>query len=444
MTEVRVLADKAQMVALSKLDEFENNSRVHTETQVAQIAASMQQWGFTLPILADESMVIIAGHARARAARKLGMSKVPVVIAEGWTDEQKRAYVIADNQLAMNSEWNEQLLASEIAGLNSMEFDLGLLGFGDAELTRMLEPDQDEQFGEDDVPEVPEAPPVSQTGDVWVMGAHRLAVGDCTDPEVVARLCEGDPGVNVLLTDPPYNVDYQSKSTGKKIKNDSMAHGPFLAFLTDAFGAAKQVLRPGAAFYIWHGDGEYGLEFRMAARAVGWQVRQCLIWRKNAAVMGRQDYQWKHEPALYGHDAGGEPEPSDLWEYEEGHDGALYGWTEGEAHKWFSDRKQTTVLDFDKPKKSEDHPTMKPVALFERLIRNSCTKDGIVLDIFAGSGTTLIAAIKRNRVARLCELDPVYADVIVRRYMKFTGLPAVLAETGEHFENVQQMRHESE
>jgi site-specific DNA-methyltransferase (adenine-specific) len=258
----------------------------------------------------------------------------------------------------------------------------------------------------DDAPEV-QAEAISKPGDVWVMGRHRLLVADSTSLDDVERLMAGQLA-DLLLTDPPYNVNYQGKTKSKlEIKNDTMGDGDFRQFLRDAFAAADAVMKPGAVFYIWHADVE-SVNFRGACADVGWQARQGLIWVKNSLVLSRQDYHWKHEPCIY-------------------------GWKDGAGHLWAADRKQTTVLEFDRPSKNIEHPTMKPVALFEYQLLNNTKGGDVVLDLFGGSGTTLIAAEKNGRVARLMELDPRYADVIVRRWQAFAGQSAILEATGEPF-----------
>jgi site-specific DNA-methyltransferase (adenine-specific) len=392
---------------------FARNSRTHSAEQIAQIAASIHEFGFTNPVLIDEKGGIIAGHGRVQGARKLGLEQVPTITLTGLSDAQKRAYVIADNKLALNAGWDMELLASEITGLNEDGFDLNLLGFDEDELGDLLGTETGGLTDPDDAPEVP-IKATSVTGDIWVLGRHRVMCGDSTSNEALEKLTEGQL-VDMWLTDPPYNVAYEGKTKAAlKIQNDSMGDGDFRQFLRDAYVAADSVLKPGAVFYIWHADLE-GYNFRGAAFDAGWKVRQCLIWKKSVMVMGRQDYQWKHEPCLY-------------------------GWKDGAGHLWASDRKQTTILEFDKPQRNGEHPTMKPVALFEYQLTNNTKGGDVVLDSFGGSGTTLIAAEQSGRIARLMELDPRYCDVIVRRWQEFTGLEAVHAESGESFEQVKNGR----
>lgn len=384
------------------------NSRTHSDAQVAQIAASIKEFGWTNPILIDGDNTIIAGHGRLLAARKLGMDQVPVIILDHLTKAQQRALVIADNQLALNAGWNMEMLKAEIADLKLEDFDIDLLGFDDKFLDGLLEPEPTKGLTDEDVvPDVPETPK-TVLGDVWVLGNHRLMCGDSTSIDALEKLTEGRL-VDMWLTDPPYNVAYEGGTKEKlTIQNDSMSDDAFRQFLRDAYVAADAVMKAGAVFYIWHADLE-GYNFRGAAKDAGWQVRQCLIWKKSSLVMGRQDYHWRHEPCLY-------------------------GWKDGAAHLWAADRKQTTILEFDKPIRNGEHPTMKPVELFEYQMLNNTKGADIVLDSFGGSGTTMIAAEKHGRHARLMELDPKYCDVIIKRWQDFTGKQAIHAETGEPFD----------
>ena len=388
---------------------YARNSRTHSDAQVAQIAASIREFGFTNPVLVDGDNGIVAGHGRVMAAKQLGLAEVPT-ISVGWlTEGQRRAYVIADNQLALTAGWDEAVLAQEVAWLQGENFNTDLLGF-DADFLDGLLAEQDATStgltDQDDAPAV-QANAITQPGDVWVMGKHRLMCGDSTSADSVNTLTLGG-GIDMLLTDPPYNVAYEGKTADAlTIQNDSMSDASFRTFLRDAFAAADAAMKPGAVFYIWHADSE-GFNFRGACQDVEWKVRQCLVWRKNSMVMGRQDYHWRHEPCLY-------------------------GWKGGAGHLWASDRKQTTILDFDRPTRSLEHPTMKPVALFEYQLLNNTKGGDLCLDLFGGSGTTLIACEKNGRYARVMELDPKYCDVIVRRWQSFTGKRATLESTGQPF-----------
>lgn len=395
--------------SIDDITPYARNSRTHSDEQVAQIAASIREFGWTNPVLIDEEGSVICGHGRLLAARKLGQTEVEVIVARGWSDAKKRAYVIADNKLALNAGWDMELLALELADLQAFDFDLGLTGFSDDELAKLL-PEKTEGYTDpDEIPEV-SADPIARPGDVWLMGKHRLLCGDSTSVDDMEKLTGGQL-VDMWLTDPPYNVAYEGGTKDKlTIQNDDMGDEQFRAFLRDAYVTADTVMKPGAVFYIWHADSE-GYNFRGAARDAGWQVRQCLIWKKSSQVMGRQDFHWKHEPCLY-------------------------GWKDGAAHLWANDRKQTTVMEFDKPSRNGEHPTMKPVAIFEYQMLNNTKGGDIVLDSFAGSGTTAIAAEKNGRVAHLMELDPRYCDVIIKRWQDFTGADARLEGDGRTFAEI--------
>jgi len=384
---------------------YARNSRTHSDEQVAQIAASIKEFGWTNPILVDAEGVVIAGHGRLMAARKLGYTEVPTIELSEMTETQKKAYVIADNRLALNAGWDNEMLTIELNELLADGYALDILGFDAKELDALLEPEVIEGLVDEDA--VPEAgpEPITKPGDVWLLGKHRVMCGDATSMDHLAKLADGRL-VDMWLTDPPYNVAYEGKTKeALTIKNDEMGDEQFRQFLRDSYIAADTVMKPGAVFYIWHADSE-GYNFRGAAKDAGWKVRQCLIWKKSSMVMGRQDYHWKHEPCLY-------------------------GWKEGAGHLWATDRKQTTILEFEKPTRNGEHPTMKPVALFEYQLLNNTKGGDIVLDSFGGSGTTLIAAEKNGRIANLMELDPKYCDVIVKRWEDFTGKKAVLEECDE-------------
>jgi site-specific DNA-methyltransferase (adenine-specific) len=393
---------KIELKSVTALIPYAKNSRTHSDAQVAQIAASIKEFGWTNPILVDGDNGIIAGHGRLMAARKLGHDKVPVIELKDMSETQKRAYIIADNQLAMNSGWDTSLLSLELTDLQEDGFDLELLGFDPKELNALLEPEVAEGLTDEDaVPDVPDEPK-TKPGDIYELGNHRLMCGDSCHIEAVEALTDGL--VDILVTDPPYNVAYEG-SNGLKIQNDDMSDDKFRQFLADAFIAASAVMKPGAVFYIWHADIE-GYNFRGACRDAGFQVRQCLIWNKDSLVMGRQDYHWKHEPCLY-------------------------GWKDGAAHLWSADRKQSTIIECKKPKKNDIHPTMKPVELMEYQILNNTKGMDIVLDLFGGSGSTMIACEKLGRKACLMELDPKYCDVIVKRWEEFTGGKAKLLNSQE-------------
>jgi DNA modification methylase len=389
---------RVEMRPIGSIKPYEQNPRVN-DAGVDAVAASLRAFGFRQPIVVDEQDVIIVGHTRYKAALKLGMAEVPVHVAAGLTPEQARAYRIADNQTATLSQWDDGKLVEELMALQSAGFDLDLTGFTADDLTRLMGGGGSEPQGDpDDVPDPP-AVPETRPGDLWLLGRHRLLCGDATKAEDMGRLM-GGATADLLLTDPPYGVNYTGRTSDElTIANDDLADDDeYGAFLSDAFSAAMDCVRPGGGFYLWHADVR-GLPVRLAAQDAGLTVRQCLVWVKQTMVLGRQDYQWRHEPCLY-------------------------GWKDGGAHTWLGDRAQTTVLEFDRPSRNGDHPTTKPVDLFRYLVANSCPPGGKVLDPFGGSGTTLVGAELEGRTAYLVELDPAYADVIVRRWEAVTGKTA--------------------
>ena len=404
-----------KLIPTADLIPYARNSRTHSEAQVTKIASSIKEFGFINPVVTDGKNGIVAGHGRVLAANKLGLKEVPCVEASHLTEAQKRAYVIADNRMALDAGWDIDLLKVELGDLQGMDFDLALTGFDPGELENFLAEKTEGLTDPDAVPETP-ANPVTVLGDVWLMGKHRLMCGDSTSVDAMQTLVQNQL-VDMWLTDQPYNVAYEGGTKEKlTIQNDSMGDDQFRQFLRDACVTADTVMKPGAVFYIWHADSE-GYNFRGACKDAGLKVRQCLIWKKSSLVMGRQDYHWKHEPCLY-------------------------GWKEGASHLWATDRKQTTILEFDKPSRNGEHPTMKPVALFSYQMLNNTKGGDVVLDSFGGSGTTLIAAEEHGRYARLMELDPKYCDVIVKRWQEFTGHKATLESTGQTFEDVASNRYD--
>ena len=376
---------KIEYMNVDDLIPYINNPRKNDKA-VDKVASSIKNFGFKNPIIVDKGNEIIAGHTRLKAAKKLGLEEVPVIKAEDLNEAQVKAFRIADNKTAEFAEWDMELLEIELEGLDDL-----FTGFDIKELDDMF-PDDIEVI-EDDFDEEPPENPISKRGDIWLLGRHRLMCGDSTSEDDVATLMDGDKA-DLYLTDPPYNLSYTGKTKDAlKIQNDTMANDDFRQFLVDAFTVANGVMKPGAVFYIWHADSE-GYNVRGACFDTGWQVRQCLIWNKNSMVMGGQDYHWKHEPCLY-------------------------GWKDGAGHLWNADRKQTTVLNFDRPTRNAEHPTMKPVTLFDYLIQNNTKGQDIVLDSFMGSGTTIMACEQNGRIAYGLELDPKYVDVIVNRYIKY-------------------------
>jgi site-specific DNA-methyltransferase (adenine-specific) len=379
---------------INEIKPYEKNPRINDEA-VDAVVTSIREYGFRQPIVVDADGVIIVGHTRWKAAKQLGLTEVPVHIATDLSPEKVKAYRIADNQTGNIAEWDYDLLPVELSELQAMDFDLSLLGFDSDELDKLLNGDDAVAEGmtaPDEVPETPEDP-VSKRGEIYQLGNHRLMCGDSTDNANVEALMHGKKA-NLLLQDPPYNVAYEGGTTEHlTIQNDNMDDAAFFNFLTDAFKCAVDVMTPGASFYIFHADSE-GYNFRGACKTAGLQLRECLIWVKDSLVLGRQDYHYQHEPILY-------------------------GWKDGAAHNWYSDRKQTTVLEFDRPKRSELHPTTKPVEILVYLIKNSSQRNDLVADFFGGSGSTLIAAEQTGRKAYLMELDEKYCDVIRKRWAEF-------------------------
>ncbi|MGH6897975.1 MAG: site-specific DNA-methyltransferase [Geminicoccaceae bacterium] len=413
-TGLAALADRIELWPVDRMRPYERNPRTHSEAQVDQIAASMVEFGWTNPILVDENAGILAGHGRLLAARKLGLAEVPVIRFEHLSEAQKRAYLIADNQLALQAGWDDALLAEELAWLRDERFDLDLVGFDASELERLLaladgEAASDE--AEDEVPQPPEDP-VSKPGDLWVLSNHRLLCGDATVLTDVERVLGGQLA-DMTWTDPPYNVDYanspKDKLRGKHrpILNDSLGSG-FEAFLHDACVNILSVTK-GACYICMSSSELHTLQKAFAAAGGKWST--FVIWAKHTFTLGRADYQRQYEPILY-------------------------GWKDGSDHYWCGARDQGDVWFFDKPVKNDLHPTMKPVALVERAIRNSSKSRDIVLDPFGGSGSTLIACEKAGRQARLIELDPKYVDTIILRWQGFTGGAATLEADGRSYEEI--------
>ncbi|KAG0322910.1 hypothetical protein BGZ97_002666 [Linnemannia gamsii] len=392
------------MRPIEMLIPYIRNSRTHSDAQIAQIAASIREFGWTNPILIDGENGIIAGHGRLLAAFKLSLTEVPCIEIADMTKAQKRAYIIADNKLAENAGWDKELLALELGELKADGFDLDLIGFDLEELGELFELDTNIGLtDDDDAPEVANAA-ISRPGDIWVCGNHRVMCGDSTNITEVERLMNGSQA-DLIITDPPYNVAYEGGTAEKlTIQNDNMSKGAFYQFLLAAYSAMFAVAKDGASLYVFHADKE-GNNFCTAMTDAGFKMAQCCVWVKQSLVLGRQDYQWQHEPVLY-------------------------GWKPTAAHRWYADRKQTTVWHFDRPQRNDVHPTMKPVALIEYPLCNSSKSGDVVLDLFGGSGSTLIACEKHNRSARLMELDPKYCDVIIHRWQAFTGKRAALAEMG--------------
>lgn len=406
---------------LDSLIPYARNSRTHSEEQITKIAASIKEFGFLNPVIVDGESGIVAGHGRVMAAKKLGMDEVPVIEASHLTEAQRRAYVIADNRLALDAGWDDEMLRVEFAELEGLGFDLELTGFTLDEI-KALEPEQltEGLTDEDAVPEVPEQP-VTVLGDVWVLGRHRLMCGDSTSVDEVNTLIQ-ESMVDLVVTDPPYGVSYADKNkslnkSGKgnriqtPIKNDHLQGSELKDFFLASFSCLYLAMKPGSPFYIFAPQGGEQMIMMMMMQEASLPVRHELIWVKNNHVLGRADYHYKHEPVLY-------------------------GWKDGAGHPWYGDRNKFSIWNVNKPAQSKLHPTMKPVELVEIPIQNSSKGHDVVLDLFGGSGTTLIACEKTNRIARLMELDPKYCDVIVKRWQDFTGKQAIHAETGKTFAEV--------
>ncbi len=383
-----------QNVPITSVKPYEKNPRFNDDA-VDAVAKSIKEFGWQQPIVVYREMVIIVGHTRLKAAESLGLTEVPVIVAENLTPEQVKAYRIADNKTGEIAEWNYELLPFEIKDLQDANFDLSLLGFDSEELERILNGDADKQVttGETEPDAVPEAPeiPESRRGEVYQLGAHRLMCGDSTDMADTEKLMAGDKAI-LYLVDPPYNVALQG-SNGLTIKNDDMSDSDFRKFLGNAFKCASAMLEPGSAFYIFHSDSE-SVNFRLAAKENDLEVHETLYWIKNSFVLGRFDYHYASESVLY-------------------------GWKPGAAHAWYSDRCQTNLLHYDKPKCNDVHPSMKCVEMLVSLVQNSSKHGEIVLDNFGGSGSTLIACEQTGRVCRMMELDERYCDVIRRRWAEF-------------------------
>lgn len=383
-----------KLMKVSQLVPYINNARTHNEEQITKLRSSLREFGFINPVIIDKECNVIAGHGRILAAKAEGIEEVPCVFAYHLTEAQKKAYIIADNRMAQDAGWDEELLRIEIEALQAEAFDISLTGFEEQEIADLFAMESDSEVEDDDfdLNDALEKAAFVQKGDVWQVGRHRLMCGDATSEEDVATLMDGKKA-NLIVSDPPYGVSFQS-SDGLSIKNDSIKGEEFYQFLLKAFQNMASHLTKGGAAYIFHADTE-GLNFRRAFVDAGFHLAGCCIWVKNSLVLGRSDYQWQHEPVLYGFMKNGK-------------------------HSWYSDRSQTTIWNFDKPKRNKNHPTSKPLDLLAYPIGNSSQANGIVLDTFGGSGSTLMACEKTNRICYMMELDEKYASVILRRYVEDT------------------------
>jgi len=366
---------------ISELKEYENNPRKNDKA-VDAVANSIKSFGFKVPVIIEPDGTIVAGHTRVKASKKLGLDEVPCIIASDLSPDQLKAFRIADNKTAELADWDMDKLVNE---LKTIEMNMDQFGFDDLE--KLLDRDVLEDEFEEELPEVA----YSKKGDIFVFGKHRLMCGDSTKPEDVEKIRDGQL-MDMVFTDPPYNVDYEGQD-GMKIQNDKQSDEDFYNFLLSAFKNMYDSLKPGGPIYVCHADSE-GVNFRNAFKNAGFKLAECLIWVKNSLVLGRQDYHWRHEPILY-------------------------GWKEGSSHYFINDRSQDTVWEYNKPKVNDLHPTMKPLELVGRAIKNSSKNGDKVLDLFGGSGSTMIAAEQIGRVAYLMELDEKYTDVIVKRMIRF-------------------------
>ena len=384
-----------QLVDINKLVPYANNARTHNKEQILKLRSSLREFGFVNPVIIDREYNVLAGHGRIMAAKEEGIAEVPCVYADHLTEAQKKAYILADNRMALDAGWDEELLSVEMQELQELGFNLSMTGFDEKELTDLLSVDADGEAKEDDfdLSTALEKAAFVQRGDIWTVGRHKLMCGDATSAEDVSALM-GDTKANLILTDPPYGVSFKSAS-GLTIQNDSMKNEEFYTFLLSSFQRMAEHLEKGSSAYVFHADTE-GLNFRKAFIDAGFHLAGCCIWVKDSLVLGRSDYQWQHEPVLY-------------------------GFMQNGKHKWYSDRKQTTIWHFDKPKRNANHPTSKPLDLLGYPIGNSTQENAVVIDTFGGSGSTLMACEQMNRICYMMELDKKYASVIPRRYIEDTG-----------------------
>ncbi len=388
---------KMELVSIDKLIPYVNNARTHSAEQVNKLRSSLREFGFINPVIVDKDYGIIAGHGRVLAAKEEGIDEVPCVFVDYLTEAQKKAYIIADNRFAQDAGWDEELLRIEIESLQGEDFDISLTGFEADEISDLFKDGNEKDVQDDDydLSAALEKAAFVEKGDVWTVGRHRLMCGDATSADDVSKLMDGRKA-NLILTDPPYGVSFQS-SDGLSIQNDSIKGEEFYQFLLSAMQNMVAVLEQGGAAYVFHADTE-GLNFRKAFVDAGFHLAGCCIWVKNSLVLGRSDYQWQHEPVLY-------------------------GFLQNGKHPWYSDRKQTTIWNFDKPKRNKNHPTSKPLDLLAYPISNSTQANAIVIDTFGGSGSTLMACEQSNRICCTMELDEKYASVILRRYVEDGGNP---------------------
>lgn len=384
-----------QLVPLEKLVPYVNNARTHSPEQITKLRSSLREFGFINPVIIDREYSVIAGHGRILAAKEEGIKEVPCVFVDYLTEAQKKAYILADNRMALDAGWDEELLRIEIESLQGADFDVSLTGFGEDEIADLFAGEEDKAAKDDDfdLSAALEKAAFVERGDIWTVGRHRLMCGDATNAEDVAKLMDGKKA-NLIVTDPPYNVAFKA-SDGLTIQNDSMKNDEFYTFLYNSFQNMVEHLENGGSAYVFHADTE-GLNFRKAFLDAGFHLAGVCIWVKNSLVLGRSDYQWQHEPVLF-------------------------GWKKGGKHSWYSDRSQTTIWNYDKPKRNKNHPTSKPLDLLGYPICNSSQENAVVIDTFGGSGSTMMACEQLNRICCMMELDEKYASVILRRYVEDTG-----------------------
>ena len=386
---------KMELVDIDKLIPYVNNARTHSPEQINKLRASLREFGFINPVIVDDKFNIVAGNGRVMAAQAEGIKEIPCVYVDYLTEAQKKAYILADNRMAMDAGWDEEMLRVELEALQDMAFDLSMTGFDDKELADLFKTEEEVEDDDFDLDAALEKAAFVKKGDIWTVGRHRLMCGDATSAEDVTKLMDGKKA-NIIVTDPPYGVSFKS-SDGLSIQNDSLKGDEFYQFLLQAFKNMADNLTKGGAAYVFHADTE-GLNFRKAFIDAGFHLAGCCIWVKNSLVLGRSDYQWQHEPVLY-------------------------GFLQNGNHPWYSDRKQTTIWNFDKPKRNKNHPTSKPLDLLGYPIQNSSQANGIVIDTFGGSGSTMMACEQTNRICCMMELDEKYASVILRRYVEDGGNP---------------------
>ena len=406
---------KIETIQLSKIRPYARNPRTNDDV-VEKLVDSLTAFGWRQPIVVDDKMVIVVGHARYAAAQRLGFKSAPVHVAKDLSAAQLKAYRLMDNRSREGGRWDPGLLALELGDLDAEELPLSATGFDDSELRELLGTQMFVGLVEDDDVEPVASPPAarSQIGDLFILGPHRVLCGDACSASSVATLMGKKPAA-MCFTDPPYNVDYRG-GVGKSrpgIANDNLADLPFRDFLRRGFSVLSRCMKPGAGIYVAHPETER-LNFQRAFIGAGFKLWSCLIWKKNSFVMGRADYHWQHESILY-------------------------GWKDGASHRWNGSRSESTILEFDRPRRSEDHPTMKAVDLVAYLLGNSSVDGDVIVDTFAGSGSTLIACHREGRIARLAEIDPIYVDVIVRRWQAYTGEVAKREGDGKLFDELQLM-----